>query len=105
MSETKHSTLPWIAATRYSSVVGVPIVAQSGFVICNTAFLHRTGDDDAKRLAEANAAFIVLATSLHYELVSALELSKAHIDGCDYDAEAVALADHIAAVLAKAKQP
>jgi len=39
------------------------------------------------------------------EALAALELAKAHIDACDYDPEAIALAEHIEAILQKARQP
>jgi len=57
----KHSPLPWIAASKFSSVVGVPIVNQTGQHVANTSMpgLPEEWPDHRKQRAEANAALIV----------------------------------------------
>jgi hypothetical protein len=56
------------------------------------------------KIVEKNNTIDVLRVQLA-EALAALELAKAHIDACDYDTEAVTLAEHIDTVLHKAKPP
>lgn len=74
-----HTPTPWIAATKFSSVVGVPIVGASGQHIANTSLpgLPEEWPDHRKRRAEANAAVIVKAVNNHDALVKALQLQEA----------------------------
>lgn len=71
---SEHSPLPWIAAAKFSSVVGVPIVGQMGEAIANTSIpgLPEEWPDHRKRRSEANAAFIVHAVNNHDDMVEAL---------------------------------
>jgi hypothetical protein len=71
---SEHTKLPWIAASKYSSVVGVPIVNQQGKRIANTALPDLPPAwDHMKRQAEIDAAFIITAVNNHKALVQALE--------------------------------
>ena len=70
MSDTKHTPGPWMAATAISSVVGLPVVAPKGRLICNVNHAHDpmhgkvSGDDDFNREARANARLIAAAPEL-----------------------------------------
>lgn len=74
-----HTELPWMAASAYSSVCGVPIVNQQGRRIANTALPDMPKEwDELKQQAVIDAAFIVTAVNTYpavAELVKALELS------------------------------
>jgi hypothetical protein len=60
---------PWMAATKYSSVAGVPIVNQQGKRIGNTALPDMPSEwDHLKRQAEIDAAFIVKAVNAWYDV-------------------------------------
>lgn len=70
---SEHTPMPWSAASKYSSVVGVPIVNQQGRRIGNTALPGYPPEwDHMKRQAEIDAAFIVKAVNNHDALVQAL---------------------------------
>ena len=70
---TEHTPTPWNAATKYSSVVGVPIVNTQGKRIGNTALPDMPAEwDHLKRQAEIDAAFICIAVNNHDTLVKAL---------------------------------
>ncbi len=76
---SKHAPTPWNCATAYSSVFGVPIIAQSGQRVGNTALPDLPKElDEMKRRAVADAEFICLAVNSHEVLVKALE--RAMID-------------------------
>jgi hypothetical protein len=71
---TDHTPTPWNAASRYSSVVGVPIVNGHGRRIGNTALPDMPPEwDHMKRQAEIDAAFICRAVNAHDLLVKALK--------------------------------
>jgi hypothetical protein len=71
---SEHTPTPWNCASRYSSVVGVPIVSRTGQRIGNTAIPDMPPEwDELKRTAEANAAFIVKAVNSHDALMEALQ--------------------------------
>lgn len=44
MTNAKHYPGPWRAAAGPSSIVGWPVVAQSGRLICNVGFIGKTDD-------------------------------------------------------------
>jgi len=72
---TEHTPTPWNAASKYSSVVGVPIVNQQGKRIGNTALPDMPPEwDHLKRQAEIDAAFIVKAVNNHEALVNVLTM-------------------------------
>jgi len=70
MSGAKHTPGPWIAAAAISSVVGLPVVAGKGSLICNVNHAHDplhgkvAGDDAFNREALANANLIAAAPDL-----------------------------------------
>ena len=70
MAGTKPTPGPWMAATAISSVVGLPVVAQTGRLICNVNHAHDpvhgkvAGDDAFNREAIANARLIAAAPEL-----------------------------------------
>lgn len=72
-----HTELPWMAASAYSSVCGVPIVNQQGRRIANTALPDMPKEwDELKQQAVIDAAFIVTAVNTYPAvegLVEALE--------------------------------
>jgi hypothetical protein len=77
---TEHTPTPWNAASKYSSVVGVPIVNQQGKRIGNTALPGMPPEwDHLKRQAEIDAAFIVKAVNNHEALVKALDWAMARV--------------------------
>lgn len=65
-----HVPGPWMAATGISSVVGLPVVAQQGRLICNVNHAHdplhgkAPGDDAFNREALATARLIAAAPDL-----------------------------------------
>lgn len=74
-----HTPTPWTAASKYSSVVGVPIVSRQGKRIGNTAIPDMPPEwDHLKRQAEIDAAFIVKACNSHDVLVKALQKVRAY---------------------------
>ncbi len=74
---TDHTPTPWNCASRYSSVVGVPIVNQQGRRIGNTALPDMPPEwDRMKRLAEIDAAFICTAVNAYAVMVKALEVER-----------------------------
>jgi hypothetical protein len=78
---TDHTPTPWMAASKYSSMVGVPIVNQQGKRIGNTALPDMPHEwDHLKRQAEVDAAFIIKAVTNHGALVKALQLARARIE-------------------------
>jgi hypothetical protein len=82
---TDHTPTPWNCASRYSSVVGVPIINQQGKRIGNTALPDMPPQwDHMKRQAEIDAAFICKAVNAYAVLVKALEVER------DYWADRVA---------------
>lgn len=69
-----HTPTPWNAASKYSSVVGVPIINQQGKRIGNTALPDMPPEwDHLKRQAEIDAAFIVTAANNHAPMLKSLE--------------------------------
>jgi hypothetical protein len=68
MTEAKHSPLPW----RTHPQVPTAVVDLDGRKIASTARSHVSPEIN-HLTAAANAAVIVLATSLHHELVQALQ--------------------------------
>ena len=77
----KHTGLPWLAAAKYSSVVGVPIVGPMGERIANTSSPQLpAGYDDIKERDLANAALIVRAVNSHKAFVAAATAIKEHFD-------------------------
>jgi hypothetical protein len=63
-----------MAASKYSSVAGVPIVNQQGKRIANTALPNMPAEwADLKRQAEIDAAFIVKAVNNHERIVAELK--------------------------------
>lgn len=85
----KHTPTPWNCASAFSSVVGVPIIAQNGKRIGNTALPNMPENmpsewDEFKRDAVANAAFIVKVVNAHEAVVKALEECAAR---CRYDGD------------------
>jgi hypothetical protein len=77
---TEHTPTPWNCASRYSSVVGVPIVNQQGKRIGNTALPDMPPEwDHMKRQAEIDAAFIVKAVNNHDAMVLLLHQAKAYL--------------------------
>lgn len=66
----KHTPGPWIAASRISSVVGLPIVTSTGRLICDVNHVRETlhekvaGDRAFNREAIANAALIAAAPEM-----------------------------------------
>lgn len=79
----KHTELPWMAASAYSSVVGVPIVNREGHRIANTAIPDMPKEwDYLKKQAVTDAAFICTAVNTYpvvTELVKALEACQASL--------------------------
>lgn len=74
---TEHTPTPWNAASKYSSVVGVPIVNQQGKRVGNTALPDMPPEwDHLKRQAEIDAAFICEAVNNHARLTDELELAN-----------------------------
>jgi hypothetical protein len=77
MSATqKHTPTPWRAGS-YSSIVGVPIMAQpdpkqNTIIVAGTRSAAATTPDGFRAEVEANAAFIVRAVNAHDDLVKAL---------------------------------
>lgn len=68
---SEHTPTPWNAASKYSSVVGVPIVNQQGKRIGNTALPNMPPEwDEMKRQAEVDAAFICMAVNSHEALLA-----------------------------------
>jgi hypothetical protein len=66
MGGQKHTKLPWMAATAYSSMWGVPIVNQEGRRIANTALPDMPKEwDELKRQAVIDAAFICTAVNTY----------------------------------------
>jgi hypothetical protein len=70
MAGSSHTPAPWLAATAISSVVGLPVVASKGRLICNVNHAHDpmhgkvAGDDAFNREALANARLIAAAPDL-----------------------------------------
>lgn len=67
----QHTPEPWIVAAKPSSVVGWPIVAQSGRVIASLNYVQHSkidpkveGDDAFNRESRANGALIAAAPDL-----------------------------------------
>ena len=70
----EHTPTPWIAASKYSSVAGVPIVTQQGGRIGNTAMPGMPSEwDHLKLQAEIDAAFIVKAVNNYAAMVAELK--------------------------------
>jgi len=81
MTSHKHAWTkgPWIAASAYSSVVGIPIVAQTGKRIANTSmpgFPDDYGNDETNL---ANARLISAAPEMYEALKKAEELYQVGI--------------------------
>jgi len=76
MSTVAHTPGPWIAAASYSSVVGIPVVAQSGKRIANASMpgLPAEYGNDEENLA--NARLIAAAPSL-------LSAAMAVVEACN----------------------
>jgi hypothetical protein len=65
VSEAKHTAGPWIAASRPSSVVGLPVVSQSGRSIASvTHFNLGEQFDNHDQESRANARLIAAAPEL-----------------------------------------
>ena len=79
--ETKHTPTPYIAG-KPSSIVGWPIVAQSGRLICDMPMLPNGFPNKEAIDAEtaATAAFIVRACNAHDELVKALNTALRFVE-------------------------
>lgn len=79
-----HTPTPWSAASRYSSVVGVPIVNQQGKRVGNTALPDMPPEwDHMKRQAEIDAAFICEAVNSYDRLRLDLERAKKALEEID----------------------
>lgn len=80
----QHTELPWMAASAYSSVVGVPIVDRQGHRVANTAIPDMPKAwDELKKQAVIDAAFICTAVNTYpavTELVEALERAVIALD-------------------------
>jgi hypothetical protein len=72
MSNTKHTPLPWLLHSEYSTVVMTPGRA----IIADTLGIDFDADTD-----RANAAFIVRACNSHEQMVAALREIENHLDG------------------------
>lgn len=61
-----HTKGPWVAASAFSSIVGVPVVARSGKSIANTARFPEmlAHDPEGRAEALANARLIAAAPDL-----------------------------------------
>lgn len=78
---TDHTPTPWNCASRYSSMVGVPIINQQGKRIGNTALPDMPPEwDHLKRQAEIDAAFIITAANNHAPMLKTLEHCAALFD-------------------------
>ncbi len=79
---TDHTPTPWNCASRYSSVVGVPIINQQGRRVGNTALPDMPPEwDHMKRQGEIDAAFICKAVNNHDALVN--HLRRLAVRACD----------------------
>ena len=82
---TQHYPGPWRAASGPSSIVGWPVVAQSGRLICNVSFIQNTDDitgpDYAayKEQCGANARLIA-AAPLMYEALDSFPMQERETD-------------------------
>lgn len=80
MSESKHTPGPWIAS-KYSSVVGCPVVNQIGHVVCNTASAGTF--ESGKEEAEANAKLIASAPDMLDALKMIVNADDSYISAFD----------------------
>lgn len=107
MSETKHSPLPW--TVEGPDMFGDYNILQPGTTLAVGAIVSNLRPPEE---VAANAALLVLATSLHHELVTALETVLSANDEFraampdDWEGDPLQDACESArAVLKKAKQP
>lgn len=106
---TQHTPTPWNCASRYSSVVGVPIINKHGKRVGNTALPDMPPEwDHMKRQAEIDAAYICTAVNSHAALLAENEKLRKALEEIVAEIQANAggtqgaIRKHARAALAKA---
>jgi hypothetical protein len=100
--EAGHTPGPWIAAP-YSSVVGAPVVAQSGRPVASVTYFALSEDfGNHDRESEANARLIAAAPDLLAALQDTVALIRGDISG---PAQRDGILREAEAAIAKAESP